>query len=160
MIFVRSLLILNLGLFILPVQADSGFNRCKKFASQPAAQPYTGTIYQPVTPHGVPAALLKILPFIKDPRPDYAGYLHVIEIPLEQGVYRYWFWDLRSGRLISGPDSTQPALWRPDSRLFIVPSAKSSPIEFDIPAIVVTRKRTPPHIMSWTKTSNILGRRQ
>jgi hypothetical protein len=130
-IVVRSLLFLCLGLFILPVHADSGFNRCKKFASYPAAQLYTGTIYQPVTPKGVPAPLLKILPFIKDPRPDYAGYLHVIEAPLEQGTYRYWFWDLSSGRLISGPDSAQPALWRSDSRLFIVPSSTSRPLEFD-----------------------------
>ena len=131
MIIVRTLLLLSLGLFTLPLLADSSFNRCKKFTSYPAAQTYTGTVYQPVSPHGMPAELLKILPYIKDPRPDYAGYLHVIEVSLEQEGYRYWFWDLRSGRLISGPDSVQPALWRSDSRLFIVPSATSSPVEFD-----------------------------
>lgn len=128
----RALLILSLGLlFSLPIEADSGFNRCKKFSGHPAAQPYTGSIYRPVAPHGMPAPLLKILPYINDPHPDYAGYLHVIEVAQGQEGYLYWFWDLRSGRLISGPSSSQPALWRIDSRLFIAPDTKSRPSDFD-----------------------------
>jgi len=114
-----------------PLSADSAFNRCKKFSSYPAVETYTGPIYAPVAPRGVPEPLQKILPFIKDPRPDYAGFLHVIESPLKSGGYRYWFWDLRSGRLITGPESEQAALWRADSRLFISPSARNLVTEFD-----------------------------
>lgn len=113
------------------LSADSAFNRCKKFSSYPAVEAYSGPIYRPVVPRGVPEPLQKILPYIKDPRPDYAGYLHVIESPLKSGGYRYWFWDLRTGRLITGPESEQAALWRADSRLFICPSAHNQVTEFD-----------------------------
>lgn len=91
--------------------------------------------------HGMPADLLKIPPYIKDPRPDYAGYLHVIETSLEQGAYRCWFWELRSEHLISGPDSVQPTLWLADSRLFIAPSAIAVQSDSTISAIVAARKK-------------------
>ena len=127
-------LLLALSLILIwpgPLSADSAFNRCKKFSSYPAVAPYSGPIYQPVAPRGVPEPLQKILPFIKNPRPDYAGYLYVIESPQKSGGYQYWFWDLRSGRLITGPASEQVALWRTDSRLFITPSASNQVTEFD-----------------------------
>lgn len=122
-----ALAILGIG----PLQADSGFNRCKKFSSYPAMANYTGPIYPPVAPRGVPERLQRIIPYIKDPQPNYAGYLYVIEAPLKPSGYGYWFWDLRSGRLMTGPSSEQAALWRTDSRLFIAPAATSQASDFD-----------------------------
>lgn len=110
--------------------AGSGFNRCKKFSNYPAIETYVATPRPPNKSSALPARLRDRLAYIVDTRADYAGYLKVIEIPLESG-YRYWFWDLRSGRMIPGPGSDTPALWRDDSRLFIALDEKSHIMEYD-----------------------------
>ncbi len=77
------------------------------------------------------AHLLSVrLGFNPDAKADYSGQFKVLEIQ-EDPHYRYYFWDLKSGHIIDGPRSAIPALWRLDSRLFIVPASGQRPQDFN-----------------------------
>lgn len=113
--------------------ADPGFNRCKKFSTYPATPVFKNVAVQPGR-SDLPAPTSQLLSarlgLNPDAKADYAGQFKVLEIQEDPG-YHYYFWDLKAGYILSGPVSEIPALWRLDSRLFIVPASAQDANDFN-----------------------------